>query len=68
MIAALTTDGRVEVSGLLTPSTDGTPTGQSITLDPEPDGAAIPGVVVVRYLPARDVDPAHFYALVEGLR
>jgi hypothetical protein len=68
LIAALTTDGRVEVSGLLTPSTDGTPTGQSTTLDPAPDGAAIPGVVVVIYLPARDVDPAHIYALVEGLR
>jgi hypothetical protein len=68
VIAALTTDGRVEVSGLLTPSTDGTPTGQSTTLDPAPDGAAIPGVVVVLYLPARDVDPSEVLRLIWGLR
>jgi hypothetical protein len=68
VIAALTTDGRVEVSGLLTPSTDGTPTGQSITLDPAPDGAAIPGVVVVLYLPARDVDPSEVLDLIWDLR
>ena len=68
MIAALTTDGRVEVSGLLTPSTDGTPTGQSTTLDPAPDGAAIPGVVVVLHLPARDVDPSEVLDLIWGLR
>jgi hypothetical protein len=68
LIAALTTDGRVEVSGLLTPSTDGTPTGQSTTLDPAPDGAAIPGVVVVLYLPACDVDPSEVMGLIAALR
>ena len=56
------------MSGLLTPSTDGTPTGQSTTLDPAPDGAAIPGVVVVLYLPARDVDPSEVLDLIWGLR
>jgi hypothetical protein len=68
MIAALTPDGRVEVSGLLTPSADGTPTGQSTTLDPAPDGAATPGVVVVLYLPACDVDPSEVLGLIWGLR
>ena len=68
MIAALTTDGRVEVSGLLTPSADGTPTGQSTTLDPAPDGGAIPGVVVVLYIPSRDVPLEHLLQLLETAR
>ncbi|MFZ9975764.1 MAG: hypothetical protein ACO3GM_03090 [Candidatus Limnocylindrus sp.] len=68
MIAALTTDGRVQVTGYLTPSADGTPTGSSTTLDPSPDGSAVPGVVVVLHLPDRDVTPADILALVEVLR
>lgn len=68
MIASLTADGRIEVAGLLTPSADGTPTGQSTTLDPASDGAAIPGVVVVLHLPSRDVAPADVLALIEVLR
>lgn len=68
MIATLTSDGRIEVAGLLTASADGTPIGESTTLDPAPDGAAVPGVVVVLHLPSRDVDPAQVLALVEALR
>ena len=68
MIASLQPDGRVQVSGYLTPSDDGTPTGSSITLDPAPDGSAVPGVVVVLHLPDRDVSAADVLALVEVLR
>ena len=68
MIAALTTDGRVEVSGLLTPSTDGTPISRSTTIDPGPDGEAAPGVVVVLYIPSRDVPVEHLLQLLETAR